>query len=412
MNGYELFNNQIKALVATTALGMGYDKPDLAFVIHYQATGSIVSYYQQVGRAGRGIDHAVGILLSGREDEEIHDYFRRSAFPDQVHVEMILRALEESDGLSLPHLQEQINLPQGKIEQALKFLNVETPSPVIKDGSQWRRTPVRYAMDHEKIRRLTGKREEEWKELKRYIHCDTCLMAFLEEALDDPEAKPCGKCANCRQAPLFPGEAGQELAIRAGYFLKHAEMPLKTKVRIPSGAFETYQLRGNLPEELRAEEGRILCKWNDAGWGRMVAEDKHGNRFRDELLDPLVEMLRDRWKPDPAPAWVTCIPSLEHPELVPDFARRLAERLGVPFVDAIRKIRQNEEQKLQQNTFHRCRNLDGVFEIPQPIPDGPVLLFDDIADSGWTMTLVSALLRQQGSGPVYPLALASTGSGD
>jgi ATP-dependent DNA helicase RecQ len=144
----------------------------------------------------------------------------------------------------------------------------------------------------------------------------------------------------------------------------------------------------------------------------VVADDKHAGRFRDELADALVEMVRDRWKPLPAPAWLTCVPSHNHPELVPVFARLLAEKLGIPFVAAISKVHSNQPQKVQQNRFHQCNNLDGVFKIAASIPAGPVLLIDDIVDSGWTMTVLAALLRTAGSGPVWPVALATTRSGD
>jgi ATP-dependent DNA helicase RecQ len=122
-------------------------------------------------------------------------------------------------------------------------------------------------------------------------------------------------------------------------------------------------------------------------------------------------MVRERWRPEPPPAWLTCVPSHHHPELVPDFARRLAQRLELPFVDGIRKVLDNPPQKLQQNRFHQCHNLDGAFEALGGIPAGPVLLVDDIVDSGWTMTVVAALLRQAGSGPVWPVALATTSTG-
>lgn len=407
-----LLNNDIKALVATTALGMGYDKPDLGFVVHYQAPGSIVAYYQQVGRAGRAIDYAVGVLLAGREDEEIQNYFRAGAFPDERHVNAILEALSESDGLTDRQLEAEVNLRKGQIDKVLKFLSVENPSPLIKDGSRWRRTPVPYRLDHQHIQRLTQQRAGEWQEIQEYINSQDCLMLFLAQSLDDAQAQPCGKCARCLGRPVIPEEFSHQLAVEAALYLKHAELPLECKKQVAGGAFQQYGFSGNLPANLRAETGRILSRRGDAGWGRVVAEDKHNNHFRDELVEAVVEMIRERWRPSPAPTWVACVPSRNHPDLAPDFARRLAARLHLPFHEAVTKVRDNQQQKLQQNRYHQCRNLDGVFDVAADIPSGPVLLVDDMVDSAWTMTVVAALLLRSGSGPVWPVALASTSSGD
>jgi len=407
-----LLRNKIKALVATTALGMGYDKPDLGFVVHYQAPGSIITYYQQVGRAGRAIDHAVGVLLSGREDTDIHDYFRSSAFPREQDVQAILDAAAESDGLTERQIQETVNLRGSQIEKVLKFLSVDSPAPMIKDGGRWRRTPVAYRMDSDRIERLTRQREVEWQEVQDYIDAPGCLMQFLAEALDDPNPRPCGQCARCVGEPIVATRFARPLAIEAGRYLRQAELPLECKKQVASGAFVEFGFCGNLPENLRGETGRILSRWGDAGWGRLVADDKHANRFRDELVQAVAEMIRDRWQPEPPPVWVTFVPSRNHPALVPDFARRLAERLALPFVVAVSKLRDNEPQKLQQNRYHQCRNLDGVFAVAPEIPGGPVLLVDDVVDSGWTMTVIAALLRRAGSGPVWPVALATTSVGN
>tara|TARA_B110001454_G_scaffold202908_1_gene210363 strand:+ start:17069 stop:19192 length:2124 start_codon:yes stop_codon:yes gene_type:complete len=410
-----LLSNRIKVLVATTALGMGYDKPDLGFVIHYQAPSSIVGYYQQVGRAGRGIEHAVGVLLSGSEDKKIHDFFRRSAFPTERHVHAVLEALDNSDGLTARAMEEHINLRQGQIEKVLKLLSVENPSPVIKDGSKWFRTTAPFHMNHDRINHLTQQREIEWQEVQNYIAHEGCLMDFLRQSLDDPHSEPCGKCANCLGHLLLEPEQDRQQVIQASLFLRHSEFPLKpnkqvTANSLPTYAFPTY--RGNLLPALQAETGRVLSRWGDAAWGRLVEEGKEQGYFSDELVDAMAEMIQQRWQPENKPQWLCAVPSLTHPELVPNFAERLANKLGLPFHNVVTKVHQNEQQKYQQNRFHQCKNLDGAFAVNFDLPNTPVFLFDDMVDSGWTMTVIAALLRQKGASHVYPIALASTASGD
>ena len=406
-----LLDNRVKVLVATTALGMGYDKPDMGFVIHYQAPGSVVSYYQQVGRAGRAIDNAVGVLLSGNEDEDIHEYFRNTAFPPEDDVTAILDALGATDGLSIPQLQQQVNLTYGQIGKVLKILSVENPAPILKLGQKWQRTPVHFTMDQDRIARLATQREFEWQQMREYVETDLCLMAYLQDVLDDPEVSDCGKCANCLGCPIVEPGFERATVVEASRFVRKSEFPFKPKVQVAADAFQEYGFQGNLPPLLRASEGRILSRWGDAGWGGLVAQDKHAGHFSDELVEAMVEMIETRWCPDPPPEWVTCVPSLRRPTLVPAFAASLAQRLGLPFHEAIQKVRANEPQKSQQNRFHQCRNLDGAFAVAEGVSEAPVLLVDDVIDSGWTVTVLAVLLRRSGSGIVYPVALASSSRG-
>jgi len=407
-----LLRNEVKALVATSALGMGYDKPDLGFVIHYQAPASVVHYYQQVGRAGRAIDHAVGVLIAGREDGDIQEYFRVTAFPDEEHVAAVLGALEASDGLTKRELEFYVNMRAGQIEKVLKLLSVENPAPVIKEGSTWRRTAVNWRLDRDKINRLTRQREQEWAEIQEYVHTRGCLMQYLASKLDDPQPSACGKCSSCRGEPVVPSGYSRAIAAEAARFLRRSEFVLEGKKQATAGGFPKYGLPQTLPKNWRTQSGRVLSRWGDAGWGEIVREDKRTGRFRDELVDGVAEMIENRWRPEPIPQWLTCIPSQRRPELLPDFAARLADRLGIPYVPALAKVRLNEPQKLQQNRHRQCMNLDGVFAVQHPLPAGPVLLVDDVVDSRWTLTIAAALLLREGSGPVYPLALAQSSAGD
>ena len=401
-----LDRNEVKALVATTALGMGYDKPDLGFVVHYQAPASIIAYYQQVGRAGRGVERALGVLLAGVEDAQIHAHFRRTAFPEERSVQEILRALENEDGMNVPELEQSLNLRYGEIVRVLKVLSVENPSPMIRQDGRWRRTPVPYRVDSERIARLTERREIEWRDVQSYVDEPGCLMQFLARALDDPEPEPCGRCASCLGSAVVDRSVSREAVAAAARYLRQAEISLHCKRQVAKGSFPLYGWSGNLPAELRAESGRVLSQWRDAGWGQDVASDKSGGRFRDELVRAAAEMIRERWKPDPSPRWVACVPSNRHPTLVPDFACRLAEALSLPFESVVAKVKDNAAQKEQQNRFHQCHNLDGAFAVSR-ISEGAVLLVDDVVDSGWTLTVIAALLRQAGCPAVWPFALAT-----
>jgi len=406
----ELLANKLKVLVATTALGMGYDKPDLGFVIHYQAPSSIVAYYQQVGRAGRAIDYSLGLLMSGGEDEKIHAFFRRAAFPPAGQVNHLLGVLAKFNGLTIRELEEHSNLSHGQIEKILKLLSVESPAPLIKHQSKWLRTPIHYELDQNRVNRLTELREHEWQQVLAYLNEPRCLMAFLRHALDDAENDDCGKCVRCLERELVSSKVDGRLVHQAATFIRHAELPIKPKKQIAKGGFEHYGFPTNLPLNIQAAEGRVLSQWRDGGWGELAANGKELGHFDDALVSAMAEMIQSRWQPNPKPTWLCCVPSLGHPTLVPDFAQRLANALGVPFVNCVIKVRQNEPQKWQNNRFHQCRNLDGVFAVNAYIPPGPVLLVDDVIDSGWTMTVIAALLKQAGSEHVYPLAISSTAS--
>ena len=413
----QLLNNEIKVLVATVALGMGFDKPDLGFVIHFQRPSSVVHYYQQVGRAGRAVDEAYGILLCGEEDDHIADFFIQTAFPPQQHISKILRVLDESDnGLTVSKMQEVLNLRKGQIEKTLRFLTVESPSPATKIGTRWQATATAasYKVNQEHMDEITGIRRAEQQQMRDYMEHSGCLMAFLQVALDDPSPAACGQCKNCNPDLLLDETYDDDLANSAGLFLRRNYQSLQPRKKWPDKNIFTQSPSGEkspIPPEQLAQEGRALSLWRDAGWGQLVAHGKyHTNRFSDELVTACVEMLQ-AWSPNPPPKWVTCIPSLNQPELVPDFAARLAGALGLPFVLCIKKARANRPQKEMENSFQQVKNLDGVFTITDQCLNGECLLIDDMVDSGWTFTVAAALLCQAGCSAVYPMALALNSSG-
>ena len=397
-----LLDNDLKALVATVALGMGFDKPDLGFVIHFQRPGSVVAYYQQVGRAGRAVERAYGILLSGREDDEIQEYFIESAFPGVATMAAILDVLARHESLSVPEILAQVNVSKTVAQKALKLLEVD--GAVGKEGSRYFRTPNPWQPDVARIDRVMALRRAELAQMQAYVAHQGCLMEFLARALDDPAAGPCGRCANCVGRGM-PAQVSTALVAEAVEFLKCCDLIIEPRRMWPKGLFT--DLKAAIPSDTLNAPGRALCEYGDAGWGKLVREGKYvHNRFADDLVTASATLMRERWRPEPAPDWVTAIPSRRHPRLVYDFAAQLATALQLPFVPVLERVADAPEQKTMANSTMQARNVKNTLAVAGKVLPGPVLLVDDIVDSGWTLTFAGWLLRTHGSGVVHPFVLA------
>lgn len=407
---HALQHNQVKALVATSALGMGYDKPDLAFVLHYQRPGSVVHYYQQVGRAGRGLAAAHGVLLSGVEDDTLTDWFIDTAFPTPDEVQQVLSVLEAAPrGCTLGELEHAVNLPTGRIRQTLLLLELESPAPIVRNGPRWQLASADLpATFWQRAERLTTLRRDEQRQMQDYVRLPFGEhMAFLIAALDGDPAR-----VTAPTLPALPTAIESHLIEDATRFLRRSSLPLEPRRQWPPGGLPGFGLTGGrIPVDRQTHPGRALCVWGDAGWADCVARGKYrDHRYADALVQACADLLGD-WRPDPFPTWVTCIPSWHHAQLVPDFARRLARALGLPFHHALQKTQDRPPQKDMANSVQQARNLDGALAVcteDGPWPSGPVLLVDDMVDSRWTLTVAAWLLRDNGAGDVWPLALAQT----
>ena len=398
-----LLANDVKVVVATSALGMGFDKPDLTFVIHYQAPGSAVAYYQQVGRAGRGVGRAVGWLLRGGEDGDIQDWFIRTAFPSRPQAEGVISLLEERGGpVKQGEIEVAVNVGHTRLEGMLKVLDVE--GAVERTDTGWIRTRQPWAYPEERVERVTALRRREQAGMRDYAATEGCRMAFLRGALDDPAASPCGRCDRCTGTSLDPS-VPPALVAEAAQFLRAVRLEIEPRKRWPNGLGDP---KGTIGPDVRLEPGRALAVLGDGGWGASVrAARQSGEPVADELLDALVR-LSEAWAPDPPPTWVTSVPSRS--PVPADAARRLAERLGLPYHEVLARRGEPRPQAEMENSAQQVGNVYRSFKVRAYVPEEPVLLVDDLVDTRWSLTVAGMMLRIAGSGVVHPLALATARS--
>ncbi|HEY6779673.1 MAG TPA: RecQ family ATP-dependent DNA helicase [Thermoleophilaceae bacterium] len=395
-----LLRNEIKAVVATSALGMGYDKSDLTFVVHFQAPGSVVSYYQQVGRAGRGVDHADVVLLRGAEDRRIQDFFIEQAFPKQERVRAVLDELAAAgdEGRTTRELMAVVNLGMTRIEAMLKILDVE--GAVRRAGTRWQTVPgADWVYDADRYAAVTALRRAEQEQMAAYGSDGRCLMRTLQEALDDPDPSDCGRCSVCTE-PRFATPPAAALVELAQRHLRSKPIELEVRKMAPDAAGTMRKI----PEDARIAPGWALARVGDGGWWPAVERGLRAGRLEDEVVEGLAELVRGSGT---TVTWVTDVPSARLGGVLSDLAARLATALGVDYVGLLRRKEPRPPQRELANAVQQAANVRGAFSVTGPPPAGTGLLLDDRRLSGWTLAMVGGQLRRSGAQSVVPVVLAT-----
>lgn len=424
----DLLANKVKALIATSALGMGFDKPDLGFVVHLGSPSSPISYYQQVGRAGRGVRHAEVLLLPGKEDEAIWEYFASLAFPSEDLVRRTLDVLARSDRpVSLPALEPLVELRRSRLETMLKVLDVDGAVKRVKGG--WIATGRPWTYDAERYAWVARQRRTEQQAMREYAASTDCRMEFLQRQLDDEGAKPCGRCDNCAGARYTP-EASSTALEAARVDLGRAGVEVEPRRMWPTGLPAIgMDLKGRIPAGEQAAQGMALGRLSDIGWGNrlrpMFAPQAPDGPVPDDVARAVVGVLTDWAKgpggwapgaadPRPRPVGVVTLASRSRPRLIHSLGARIAEIGRLPLLGSVAYTGEAHSAP-RSNSAQRLKVLDGALTVPADLAAalaearGPVLLVDDYTETGWTLAVAARLLRRAGAQGVLPLVLAVQG---
>ncbi len=413
----DLLGNRLKALIATSALGMGFDKPDLGFVVHLGAPQSPVAYYQQVGRAGRGVDRAEVLLLPGREDRDIWAYFASLAFPPERQVRAALGALSDAGRLlSTAELEARVDLTRSRLEVMLKVLDVDGAVRRVRGG--WEATGRPWEYDADRYAHVAEARQREQRAMLDYIAAPGCRMEFLRRQLDDPEAAPCGRCDNCT-GRRWPAAVSEHARVQARDHLRRPGVVVEPRKLWPTAMPALgIDVRGRIPAEVTAEPGRALGRLVAAGWGgrlrHLLDPTAADGLVPDDVFEAVVGVLAT-WGWERRPVGVVTMASRGRRQLIDSLGGRLAQVGRLPLLGRVDYARPEAGPVGgSQNSAQRVRALWDRFCLPAPLASalpglgGPVLLVDDRVDTGWTMTVVTRLLREAGAPAVLPLALATT----
>ena len=393
--------NEIKAIVATVKLGMGYDKGDIAFVIHFQMPSNIVSYYQQIGRAGRNISRAYTFLMCGSEDEEILNYFIETAFPTERETDSVMNIISERDGVKQWELDVALNIKRTRLMKALDFLQHD--GFIRKEKSKYYATPKRYYYDRDRYDQITRIRIAEMEQMKAFTSTKECYSKYIANCLDDRTAKRCGNCSNCLGFEIVSSEISKQYLDKAAVYLDSMVMPI-----LPRKMWVHSSVTGQKKLEYVNQIGICLSKYGDPGYGELVKRGKYdkSERFSEELIGKSAAVLKSLIDENNI-THICCVPSCRS-DLVKNFAQRLAARLNLQFADLLVKTG-TKKQKQMENSSHQCANAFTSYSVREDatLPDR-ILLVDDIVDSRWTLTVCGYRLMKAGCEKVYPYALADS----
>ncbi|UOQ87921.1 DEAD/DEAH box helicase [Agromyces endophyticus] len=406
-----LKRNEVKALIATSALGMGFDKPDLGFVLHLGAPSSPVAYYQQVGRAGRATESADVLLMPGTEDPDIWHYFATASMPDEERANRVISALSPEQPTSTPALEAMVDIRRTPLELLLKVLDVDGAVRRVQGG--WVATGAPWVYDGDRYRRIAAERKAEQQHMIEYETTDVCRMEFLQRSLDDDTAAPCGRCDNCAGA-WYPTAVGGEASAAARGALDRVGVPIEPRAQWPTGADRLgVPVKGRIAPDERAAEGRALARLTDLGWGgtlrELFAAGAADAPVPPRVLDGCVRVLAE-WGWAERPVAVIAMPSRSKPQLVDSLARGIAEVGRLPYLGALELVDGGPTGQPGGNSAFRLAGVWGRFSTAGlDVPAGPVLLVDDQVDSRWSLTVAARELRRAGATEVLPFALAVRG---
>lgn len=402
-----LINNNIKVLVSTIALGMGFDKRDLSFVIHYYTPKSVVEYYQQVGRAGRAVENALCVLMYGDKEEiRINQFFIQNSFPKQSDFNQVLNVLESEDSLKINDIYNSVNIKNKVCDQVIKLLLLD--GYIVKNGTYYSRTIKTYSTNSTYYEGIILEKQKDYEQMQEYQNTGDCLMAFLTNALDDPQSQPCGHCSNCRPKQTFTHDI---LSVDKRENVKDYLSQQFNLLRIKKKS-----VLKNRNLKYICSQGFALSYYHDE-IGQMAKQGKYElGTFSDTLVEASVLQLKKflarQHQIDKNTLLVVPIPSVKRPNLVPSFAKRIAEKLNIDYYPALEKLSNAIEQKAMLNSQNQERNVRENLCITEGTPDlslNNILLIDDFVDSGWTFTVAAELLGDRyHCEEIIPFAVAIT----